>query len=490
MTRHTYAGEYAADRGPDPRYDADVYEYGALPDGVSPADVPHAYGADWAQGEWGSSNAALGEPRAEPRRFIAFVAFVWGMMLVFSGALSDQPFWMMTGAIALVALLLSLYTGGAGPLLTLFRHGEGLLVALSVFGAVMSMLMNHLSLVTARYVLFAVTFSLVLAIRNDGPASLAAARRGFTWAGVLFALYHLPLITSAGLTNPLWRLTNSFLNPNSSSFIAAMTAISLTDYIVERFRSRRRGWWGLSMLLAALGTCFVLMVATKSRSAALTYLAGALVYLGLRTRWWVTLAFLILALPLWVVTSSVLSRFGQEVVRVYSLDDTRHRKLNTLTGRTENWQFALEDQFYPNPAFGGGPGSSVHLRAGIIHNGLLIILCETGLIGTLPLIALLTWAQVNAIRLRKRPEFHFAIAIFAAAIVQSLGNPVLFSIGNSGSMLFFLGLVTLVRPQALAGPGPAPAPAAAPDHPMAYGEGYADASQGPAGNPGEEWRWT
>lgn len=461
-----------------PRY-GDLAVAGYADDSHGELNPPLAAGGPWAGAPDGTSDPAVGT--APVPKFITFVLFCLGCATGFSNMLFTTPHWAQGSAIIVTGVLLVLYLRRMTPVWALFTRWEGLLVCLSSLAAILSALMHVPNFVVLRYVLIAVAFSYLLALRDEGEPAWSAARRGLTWAGVFFVLYHVPYMSASGLVNRFHRL-DVFLNPNSSAYIAAMTAVSLTDYILSRWSARR--FASMAWLLAGLGACVLLMLATKSRSGALTYLMGAFVLVALRARPVFVVAFLLLAFPAWMLLAGGAAEVGEVVADIYSLNDP-HRNLSTLTGRTHNWQAAVDQLFQPSPIFGSGPGSGDRI---LIHNGMLHVLCETGLVGATPLIALLAVVAIQSLRVWKDRRFHFAIALFAAGVLQSLGNPVLFSIGNPAGLLFLLSLGVLAQPgrsksspyAAVPAEGAFPVVAAGP-----YGDGYS----GDDGQPGGAVRW-
>jgi O-antigen ligase len=80
------------------------------------------------------------------------------------------------------------------------------------------------------------------------------------------------------------------------------------------------------------------------------------------------------------------------------------------------------------------------------HNGLLVALAETGLLGTVPLILLLFYCAKGVFRHRSSAIRPWAVATFAAGLTESMGESMLFSMGNPASLLFLLAVAALALP--------------------------------------------
>jgi O-antigen ligase len=136
---------------------------------------------------------------------------------------------------------------------------------------------------------------------------------------------------------------------------------------------------------------------------------------------------------------------------MYQLFD-RRRGVVTGTGRFHAWYHVIHSVWLPNFVLGVGPGLQGELlkaASGIAmaHNGILMNLAETGLVGTIPLLVILAASFRSCIRRRRNRNVHFAIALFAAGFLESLAENMMFSMGNPGSLLFLLSIAVLCMPE-------------------------------------------
>jgi O-antigen ligase len=389
------------------------------------------------------------------RKLLMLAGLLWAGLAGFSH-LFDEKALLMQGlslgvGVALVALSLGTRGGLAwlrAPVLWLLAaHVAAAITSGLIRGSEAADLLRTAALLPA--------LAALVALARAAPAGAAALRVGMTWAGVVFVAFHLRHLDFSSLLDPRYRLS-VFLNPNSTGFIAAMTAVSALELgWTQRRIVPRLGWLGVAGLGALL--CF----STKSRTALAAGLAGGFVVAWLRAsrpllRWGLVaamggLVFLAMrALP------------PESVVETLSLDD-RDRSILSGTGRYEVWRLVLWELWPRHPLLGLGPGlhgEEVIAATGIssAHNGLLMALAETGLLGTIPLALILALCFRQCWRQRRHADPAAPAGLFAAGVAESLGEVMLFSMGNPGSLLFLwavarLGSGPVGRPKSPAGEG-------------------------------------
>jgi hypothetical protein len=212
-----------------------------------------------------------------PFRFLAFIGLVWGLLTGFA-------FWIVPGmgqismvvGLAAAMVLCVVHFRTPLPLLASFTQPAGLLIVIHALAALVSSAMSQTPaiMMNARYFVAAVAFSLMLYVAQQGLSAVSALRAGLTAAGLIVALFHIKYLSAGDLGNPTSRLT-IYLNPNSLGMICAVTALSLTDYaIVEK----RKGSQGRAILLRlGILACLLILVASKSRTAAISLILGWLV---------------------------------------------------------------------------------------------------------------------------------------------------------------------------------------------------------------------
>jgi O-antigen ligase len=385
---------------------------------------------------------------------LLLIGLFWGLGTGFAHLLvpyrpgSIVHLYVMVGTLGVSAVLFLLLVSSRCATIWL-RHYVGVLVTLHALMAALSGLLNGSEpMAIGRYVLLVPTMSLMLATVSIGPRSGGAMRLGLTWAGVAFILYHLLFMDFTALANPRYRIY-LFLNPNGVGFIAAMTGLSLLDYLLRRLASWRQWLSPISlMLLGLLLSCGLLCVATKSRTATLAFLVGIILRLYLSLGF--TRVFILLTLGLLVVAiiaGSMLAEVGERIADIFQLQH-RQRSMTGGTGRFVLWGLVISNIWLPHFFLGVGPGQhgvilqsyGDYLNA---HNGILMNLAETGVLGTLPLVAILVSCGKAMVRHLRNPAMHFAIALVACGLVESLAEVMLFSMGNPGSLMFMLAVAVL-----------------------------------------------
>jgi O-antigen ligase len=293
-------------------------------------------------------------------------------------------------------------------------------------------------------VLLLMAMAVIIAVAGGGWAAISAMRLGLTISGFAVVLFHFVHIDFSRLLSPTYRIF-LFLNPNGVCYVSMVTGLSLIDYFLQRRRQGRTGIRGVGILLLT-SACVIVCLATKSRTGTLALLLGLVItaFLSMPTK-----QFLIRAIGLTVAVAILAVAVPgaiDSVARVFQLND-KYRAVATGTGRFETWSHAIEAGFVRHPIIGMGLGSEYFnpREIGHIHNALLAFLFDTGLIGTVPILLVLAFAARRCFRMRGRPEYHFAIAIFWACLFESCGESMLFSMGNPAGLLFILAVVILTR---------------------------------------------
>jgi O-antigen ligase len=371
------------------------------------------------------------------RRLLLVTGILWGSITAFSFASEDYgP--QLQGLGLGVGLVFGLVALGISVLLAWARFIPGLLLTLHVLVACVSgFLMDSELQNIARYVALVPAFAMFLAAAQFGQAE--SLRTGLTCAGLGFVFFHLCFLEFDSLFDAGYRLT-VFLNPNGTGFIAVMTAISSVSLAMsEPRRAGVRALW----LLGAF-CCVVIWFSTKSRTALLALLAGMatfglLRYQNRRARWAIAFGLLLVL--------GLIARRMDFLVDTLSIED-RDRSIQTATGRYEIWNYVLTEIFPTGPFLGVGPGEHMDMvfeatGSTNAHNGLLMALSETGLLGTLPLVGLLGLCGAAIIRHRRQPEIIWAAALFVAGATESMGEVLFFSMGSPGSLLFMLAAACL-----------------------------------------------
>jgi len=413
-------------------------EYGIEPQGSDEAFHPvEGFGSDFGP--------AVSAPRGQ-LAFFFLLGAAWGTL---AGLSAMTQLWGLpmqyaqVGGLMMVVICLILH--GRGPRSVLAAAGDpaGGLMYLHGFVALISaavgvMVTAHASLIqmlfAARYAFLPVAFAAMIYARDSVPGGLAALRVGLTCSGVVVCACNLPSIKLSALVDPHFRLS-TFLNANANAMVGAVTAISLFDYAISSWKRRPLR----AVLLTALGALAVFIVyMSRSRTGALALVAGVLLLTLLSVRLWLGVAAVFLAIPVCFVLQRSLSDVGGSLSTTFALGE-HGRDLATLTGRTELWSELIRDVWMPNLFLGAGPGA-----INAAENGWLQNLCEVGLLGTLPLLAVVGLAAVESVVHYRDRSVRGATAILAAGAVVSLASSQLFSFGNPASLLFLLAVAHLV----------------------------------------------
>ncbi|WP_369730622.1 O-antigen ligase family protein [Anaeromyxobacter sp. Fw109-5] len=374
----------------------------------------------------------------------------WGGLSSFSllAGKEGAPAYQATG-LALAVLGVALVQRSASAVTQWAASWSGRLLACHAAAAVASGVWSGSSMAAiARYVLLLPAFSvLAAAVRRGGAMKLQA---GLIASGVLFVFVHAAQVDPSAVFDPSYRIS-LFLNTNGVGFIAAVTAVGLLAYLDPR---RLRV---CSLVAALLVACLVVIFATKSRTASLSFLAGLCVHVWLHARrarrLGTSLAAAVVVLSLVLVCAPAGDRVRQSVTQLYMLDD-EHRSVQSGTYRYETWSYVVNELWLPNPLLGVGPGrhgALIEAATGVTsaHNGMLANLAEVGLLGTVPLMGMLALALA-----RRRRSAMRHLPLVAAGIVESGAEIMMFSMGNTGSLLFLLALVAMSTARCPARRGP------------------------------------
>lgn len=375
-------------------------------------------------------------------RFVTIIGLIWGLATGFSSWIFPGNGDIFIGIGLAIAIVLAIvYFRSFLPLMALFTNAAGLMVLIHAMAAVISsaLSLNPMILLTGRYLVLAGAFSMILAATLQGMEVVNALRIGLTLAGLVVALFYVQYLNPAVLSSPTLRI-GGYLNPNSVGMICAITALSLTDYAIQQ---RHRGRT-LRMVLMRLGAvlCVLIVVASKSRTATASLVAGWLLLRALHYGLGKTLFLALIAFVVMLVIPEARNGF----LRLYELDASsqRFRDLSTLTGRTYIWMNYLA-AWRSRPFFGVGPGGTA-LTAGIFgHNAIIQYLAELGLFGTLPVLALLFMTLAGSIRQRRNPAYFFFIACALAAIFESVGESSLLNSGNPAGLTVLLSFAVLAN---------------------------------------------
>jgi O-antigen ligase len=372
-------------------------------------------------------------------RLLLLLGAVWGTVTGFSMA-SEEWAAKAQGAGLALALLIGMITLGPPILFPWFRLLPGALLTVHALLACGSGFYAGSEMTNiVRYFALVPSFSIILATVYLGEEETRRLRLGLTLAGVVLVVFHLLNLEVREIADPSYRLT-VFLNPNSTGFIAAITGVSAFDFALNELR--RKGVRALWLLTFA--ACLLLWLSTKSRTALLTFLVGVLTLVAWRCRSRKARFIVILGSSLCLLA---LIHFRGFFIETLSLDD-QYRSVTTATGRFDIWHYILTEIFPESPWLGVGPGNHNELIAAATgssgaHNGLLMALAETGVLGTIPLVILLVLGFVGLTRHRHDPSLAWAAALFIAGVTESIGEMLLFSIGNPASLLFLMTVAAL-----------------------------------------------
>lgn len=366
------------------------------------------------------------------------IGFAWGSLTSFSFAFGaeEAAFVQASGLLAsLVGLML--LRASAAPALFWLKSAVGILLAVHGLAAVASGLLSDARIEAVfRYVALVPAMSIFVYAALGGHGCSDGLRLGLTAAGVVFVLYHLAALDQGLVFDPNYRVS-LFLNTNGVGFVAAMTAVSLIGYASGGLRKAL-----LPLGLAAL--CVLLCVATKSRTASLAGAAGAVAHWVLASRGHarnvITGAILAAVLIAGGTLTSTGDRAWETVSGMYKLSD-EHRSIQSGTNRYAVWAF-VASLVAERPLFGVGPGEhgryvSAEMGQSSAHNGLLANMAEVGIIGTTPLIVILILAFRRGLR---SSGGRAALPLIVVGVIESAAETMFFSLGNSASLLFLLGI--------------------------------------------------
>jgi O-antigen ligase len=181
--------------------------------------------------------------------------------------------------------------------------------------------------------------------------------------------------------------------------------LSLTLTIVEVASASRKPLMGRTALMFSRLTLSLGLLFTFSRTAWISLLPLFAFLFLRRSRVFVQLAFC-------SVTGLVLvgALMGD---RLITLIDTMARRGENVRSRFDLAESAL-DQFLNNPVTGGGIGSFLEAQGAIVHNTVLWILADMGVVGLVMLLGLIGWfvaAGLKALRWAPREERRLVTAL-------------------------------------------------------------------------------
>jgi O-antigen ligase len=373
------------------------------------------------------------------RRGFHFLAYLlWGCGTSFALA-SDAGVWIQSAAL-LPPLLFWAWNAPGRCVRELFFGRIGRLAWLAALAVLLSAALNGSSPEgVVRYLALLPAFLVLLLSAADEVLALDALR-ALVLSGLVFCAVHAASADWSRFLDPQYRI-ELFLNTNGVGFIAAMTALALLVGHSSA-RPRRSPAW----LLLALALPLAVLFLSRSRTATSSFLAGLLAYLWARFRGiplGTRLGLLALLAALgWFF---LWQPFFEAASQYYSLFD-KYRNISNATNRTEIWSFMLTKVIPENLFFGVGPGQHEALVQSALgyssaHNGLLQYLGDVGVVGTAPYLVLL-----NDARRGLRGLWAAAwLPLLAGGLVESVGETMFFSIGNAGSLLFVLTVITLAR---------------------------------------------
>jgi O-antigen ligase len=400
-----------------------------------------------------NEGAAIGhEPdRAGRRYYLIFIgAFIWGLLTAFSlliggeGAVGGVAS-IVDGVAMTVALILVLAAGGTFASV-LNNAAVWLFLVHCAVGATSSFVMSPSIYYPLKMLLLLPALGTLVAVAGLGWRAVNSLRAGLTLSGVIFAIYHFSQINFSTLTDPHYRLY-LFLNSNGVAYICMITGLSLLEFAIRRLKSRR-GFLGTVTLLACLLICAVVCFSTKSRTAALAFVVGVVFTVMLATELRRFILWAVAAVVFALIAGAVLAPdLGGNISDAYQLRDA-HRSIDTGTGRFDIWQRAITVGFLPHFMIGMGPGAEYARdpsmqEIGNVHNAMLAMLVNTGILGTLPILILLYICFRRSIATFRDPRFQFAIIILFSGFLESNAEALLFSIGNPAGLLFILSVAIL-----------------------------------------------
>jgi O-antigen ligase len=346
----------------------------------------------------------------------------------------DQASLVQGVALATVIVAVIFTAKSFSSMLVWARSPTGMLIALHASAAAISGVWNGAGVgPTIRYIALLPAVSVILFIVASGERVARGFQIGLTGAGLVFVGVHLAFIEPAQLLDPNYRIS-VFLNTNSVAFITMMTAMSLLTFPLDHIRG------GRLLKTLGLGACFIVWIATKSRTSLLAFLVGSILNVGMSAKK------IKIAVGLGVVAILILAVSGRAETLLAHLDEIlmlhdKDRSIESGTSRYEAWSVVI-GLWIRSPLLGVGPGQheavvQQQLDISSAHNGWLANLADVGLLGTLPLAAIVVRCLWRAWR---SPHRGIALPLIAAGLVESGAEILFFSMGNPGSLLFIMGL--------------------------------------------------
>lgn len=250
-------------------------------------------------------------------------------------------------------------------------------------------------------------------------------RRGIIVGSLAYLSYNAAFIDPASLTDTYYRIQGTS-HPNHIGAIASTTVVALVAEVLQR-----KTWRPLFMVPILLS--LVLLWATKSRTSMISCGAGTAFLLFRRVhplKW----------MPLAVATLVALTFVGDQLSGSLA---GKGRELESASGRSELWDYALTRLLPSNPLLGIGPGQDAEIfmtdfGVANAHNGVLVNLVDVGILGTVPLIILVIVAFRGLARHRRHASYAWACAALIAGCTHSLTESMFFSMGTPAALYFLL----------------------------------------------------
>ena len=371
------------------------------------------------------------------RRRAHFFAFlIWGCGTSFALS-SESGVWIQSGAM-LPLLLFWLLSAPRRCLNMMIHNRTGQLACLAALAVLLSAALNGSSQFGIFKYLGLMPAFMVLLLTADEEVFVLDALWALAAAGFIFCGVHAASADRGRFFDPQYRI-ELFLNTNGVGFIAMMTALAVLAGL-KLSRPRLSVFWLLALLALPLTILFL----SRSRTATASFLAGLSTYLWVRYRGVPlgTRVVVLAALGL-LVWAYFWRPLFEAASHYYSLFD-KYRDISNATNRTEIWSFMLTQVIPQNFLLGVGPAQHEQLVLNALgyssaHNGLLQYLGDVGVIGTWPYLVLLNDARRGS----RNPMGEAFLPLLVGGVVESIGETIFFSVGNAGSLLFLLAVVTL-----------------------------------------------
>jgi O-antigen ligase len=269
-------------------------------------------------------------------------------------------------------------------------------------------------------------------------------------AGAVYGGGFALLALTPASTFVIGRFRGMLENPNTLGLLTAL----LLPLVLYRALTMRTRW---AIIICAM--MIVSLILTASRASLLAAcVTSTLMLARARSRW--------LVLPIGAAIAISLG-FAGLIPLPFNLDEyVRVKHLATGSGRLEVWPILL-DYIRERPFFGYGFGTEDRLlavvnrstyfaefRGGYAHNSYIGLTLQLGLVGSatffLPL-ALLLWNGLSdMLRARELERHHAFTMTLLAALILSLTESWIYSLGNAMAFPFWIVTMLLVRHHVLA----------------------------------------